>query len=620
MFKKFFLVFIILFIVTLCTFINKPEWFFNESLVSYIARTFTPEDTKVNWKQYDMSSQLIEGKGKRLSLKLQNLCYQTSFNKACFKSIHLDIDFSSFLYVIGKIRVSHASLLGGEIEIIPSEKQITKKQTQTDIDFNSINKIIIKNLKQVGKYLVGDFKLEVLKLDYHGQYEVQAQVDLKSDDSLGLNGKALFKIENLKDKEQKSNLELDIKTNSTDIYQISAKAKSALPERSKFSLQLEKSFSSNLKLLEELTIDGNFASPTITTDFKTKAKRSQNEISLFFEKLNIFINQKRQSLKAKSNSCVLKLSPEKLLLDIGLVCPVLEAEGHVQKKSIKKFNSNGSLKINLQDISSTSQQTEGNIEVDLNLETNKIAKINLTINDKFKITNDLKKTFIPKFKLQANIEKVQEIYPYLRPYNLVPPAPFYALRGSVNIIAFKDPLDQNVQFELTTNLLSKNQKLNMIADGKYSLNKNHLTANVNLSEVKIITPKINILKQTSLIPSSNIKFSKEAYEKSKKTIRPKKARTKNKQEISYKIMIKTKKPILVSNNLTETAVPIELNLSLEDNLSGEVSINNYQLELFRRAAFVEYAKIKTTGEKEKPDQIDAKILMNHIDMFLPTWN
>ncbi len=205
------------------------------------------------------------------------------------------------------------------------------------------------------------------------------------------------------------------------------------------------------------------------------------------------------------------------------------------------------------------------------------------------------------------------------------PAPFQALEGDVTFrTAGGSNLEQGLfPLRLQTRLRSASQNMNLDAAGTMEMTDirtdlgTQLNFALTLSDLKILLPRLKLEQPPRVIPDDRIhSLSQAGHEQLKEAPREESA-------FGYRAVIRTPpgKPVQVITNLAKTPIPVNLNINLssETKPEGEVRINSFEVEAFRRKATVRRFDIDLVpkiGDSSIDGRIDVPLgdYLTHIDL------
>ncbi len=253
------------------------------------------------------------------------------------------------------------------------------------------------------------------------------------------------------------------------------------------------------------------------------------------------------------------------------------------------------------------QQIAGNLFIDLKPISQKLAKFQGNLNTTFsgipseypkqwKIDSDLKSSL-----LISHFEKIVGI---LNPTAWAVPAPLNVLKGAIEVgVSGKiDLTHETGKFPIyfKSGLSSSEQNFNL--DGKGELNYQYiehhpisdLFFDLKLSSLKIVLPRFDF---NSAVPQ----FFPDSRIDNDLKVRSKKS---NNFPIRYHAKIYTlpEKPVLFISNLAKTPVPMDLNLTLEnEKLGGLIQIGQTDLNFFKRDAKIQRLKINLENPRSESE-------------------
>jgi len=193
------------------------------------------------------------------------------------------------------------------------------------------------------------------------------------------------------------------------------------------------------------------------------------------------------------------------------------------------------------------------------------------------------------------------------------PAPFNQLDGTLELkTEAQGNLLNNegkIPVVLTTRLGSQNQKIDLDTKGVFTLskspqgkNKVHLDMELDISQLRFVLPPLELTQAPNWIPDTRISNRIPSSEKSS-------------VDFTYQIRIQTPvEPARLVTNLTKNEVPLQIKLQLADGKApeGKISIEPFQLEVFRRKGLVKWLNI-TFKKDPRFNQIGGEIEVKQSD-------
>ncbi|MEQ1879104.1 MAG: translocation/assembly module TamB domain-containing protein, partial [Bdellovibrionia bacterium] len=239
------------------------------------------------------------------------------------------------------------------------------------------------------------------------------------------------------------------------------------------------------------------------------------------------------------------------------------------------------------------------------------AKGNTTAKFEFLVSD------LPKFRaLDSHVNFDLELFSFenlavdLSATEFAIPAPFHILQGAVKVKVEGgrlDPERADLPFKWETRLTSKTQKVLTEGAGRFVLKlqrqlEPHLEADAVLSDVRLNLPRVEWLELRNppqVVPDSRLKREAPAGPPSK---------------FSYRIGVKTTRPLELNSNLAAAPIPISIALeaSKADSIVGTIAVEKFPLEIFRRRAELTKLEIKF-GKLEAEDTIDAEVQVAYTD-------
>jgi hypothetical protein len=228
------------------------------------------------------------------------------------------------------------------------------------------------------------------------------------------------------------------------------------------------------------------------------------------------------------------------------------------------------------------------------------------------------------FEAGARVPSFEALVAFLDGTEYAIPAPLNALRGPITLEARTtgdtSGRSQDVSFELTTDLSSARQAVDVVVKGKAKARDLFLpsqtvatSTDVNLRKVVVEMPFLKIGAVPAPVVDTRIKTgsakrdaSVEAERRSVKK-RPKKAQG------DFDARVRTTAPIIIRSNLLKNPMPISLDVRARPaGLSGEIKVEPFDVEVFRQVGHVDHITFKPVpGAEGMP--LDGKIVYKKND-------
>jgi hypothetical protein len=208
------------------------------------------------------------------------------------------------------------------------------------------------------------------------------------------------------------------------------------------------------------------------------------------------------------------------------------------------------------------------------------------------------------FDLELNVSRFQRLVRFLDPTDYAVPAPFHALRGSLELVA-KGEFESThgklpIRFE--TRLHSPNQSLVLDGEGTFLLQRlgSNLDFNLELTDVEIPLPHLDLAEPPQFVPDPRIQARSKTPPSSPAPKEHEQAGQAS--SLAYHVGVKTgEKPIRIQTNLAKSPVPIHLDLRMISGgvMTGTVHVDPFPLDMFRRNAQLEYFDVDITPKENK---------------------
>jgi hypothetical protein len=198
------------------------------------------------------------------------------------------------------------------------------------------------------------------------------------------------------------------------------------------------------------------------------------------------------------------------------------------------------------------------------------------------------------------------------------PAPLNALEGEVRLSAegFLGRTRSEFPIRIETRLAGAGQKLNLDGRGVFRLENwgteldlhPRLDLDLELSDVILAIPKLELQRPPRLLPDTRIVRS---------APRQRAGKANETSGFDYNLRFHTNpsgQPLRLLSNLAQGPVPmqIQLKLSSQEEASGEIAVQQFPLELFRRDAVLEHFRLKLTPTRPDPP-IDGAVRITYAD-------
>ncbi len=214
--------------------------------------------------------------------------------------------------------------------------------------------------------------------------------------------------------------------------------------------------------------------------------------------------------------------------------------------------------------------------------------------------------------LRLEIESFQELVDALRGTAYAVPAPLnvfvgdvrFSTRGSADLKGGVFP----VSFE--TEMASKHQALKILSDGDLKLRdlkgtpSAHLDLEVELSDVRLSLPRLDLRAPPRMLPDSRIKDLSKPEESPG-----------GPSAFTYSIRVRTPdgRPVELLSNLTKGPIPVQLDLvsTAEKAAVGAIRIGNFPVRFFGREATVE--RFVLSLPEQGPQTVDGLVKVKYGD-------
>ncbi|MFW7379838.1 MAG: translocation/assembly module TamB domain-containing protein [Oligoflexus sp.] len=224
--------------------------------------------------------------------------------------------------------------------------------------------------------------------------------------------------------------------------------------------------------------------------------------------------------------------------------------------------------------------------------------------------------FNVKLDIEAAIREFGQMVEQLAGSPLAIPAPLNQLRGvaACQIRGRYVSYDERDQFPLScqVDLESVKQAVEFDMGGQLVLEKKqdkiqpHLNADLNLQRLEVALPDFNIGQQVpKLRPDERFVVGQVPPREAKKAFVQQETKKNEKEppiNFSYLLRVRSAREdsILVHSNLLGQPLPLAVNvdISSEEGMDGQVSIADYRVRLFRREAFVQNVRLELHRDRQ----------------------
>ncbi|HUP58113.1 MAG TPA: translocation/assembly module TamB domain-containing protein, partial [Bdellovibrionota bacterium] len=221
--------------------------------------------------------------------------------------------------------------------------------------------------------------------------------------------------------------------------------------------------------------------------------------------------------------------------------------------------------------------------------------------------------------LALRIPSFRRLVKLLEPTDWAIWAPLRVLRGSLGLelTGRFDAIDGSIPLALKTRLRSPSQRLDIDASGRVDVAgwagapRTRAEVDVTLSDFMLELPRLDLAAPPRFFPDKRVKsFAKADEEKQKAGTSPEAG------SLEYRVRVRTPadRPARILSNLARAPIPIalDLRLSSEAPLEGEVRVQSFPVEFFRRKAVVERLKLDVR-EPSDESPIDGSVRMDLTD-------
>lgn|GEM_PF-2544723 len=202
------------------------------------------------------------------------------------------------------------------------------------------------------------------------------------------------------------------------------------------------------------------------------------------------------------------------------------------------------------------------------------------------------------------------------------PAPIRTMNGSIEFSTQGKLEDLQAKYPLTfvARLSSMEQKLNLDGDGSFQVDLKstppalHAGINLNFSEVRLILPRLELATPPQILADNRI-----GTEETIRKERIDRRKSKKPTSFHYDVAIATPptSPIKIITNLARGPIPIHLDLKMSDDnpIAGNIKVDSFPLELFRRDATLDHFNMSLKSPIDQ-SPIDGSFNVKYTDYVI----
>lgn len=609
------LFFLIVFSLLIFTFLKWPEVIINSKNLdkyAYLTRYF---GWSFYWDSSDIkivSSSLLH---KEFDFSWKNICFESKNEyQGCFQQLGLkgELKWEKGFKIV---QLGSLNFLGGKINLKIEEKK--QKNKNKEISFDPPTLILPKFLQSTA-FEKSQIEIKELSLDYgDNSYQGNLNLILNSNSQKRIQEILLqAKIESNSISLKKADLKLISESNfmkedwqllgeanieKSAIQIISSKFQISKINLNSYQYQLDLNLIKN-KLISYSQLKGKISSSEVEGSISSELKGIRKEIKKIYAQ-NCNFDLKRLELNKHrgrfSFDCPVRVDLTPVKLPSATYTKYITIPDQLDFLIKTDFETSF--------YPDFDQEIAGNLWIDLKPISQKLAKFQGNLNTtfsgvpsqypkKWKIDSDLKSSLL--------ISQSEKIVQILHPTAWAIPAPLNVLKGAIEIgVSGKiDLTNETGKFPIyfKSGLSSSEQNFNLDGNGElsYQYIQHHpisdLFFDLKLSALKIVLPRFDFNSAVpQFFPDSRIDSDLKNH--SKKT---------NVFPIRYHAKIYTlpEKPVLFISNLAKTPIPIDLNLTLEnEKLEGLVQIGQTDLNFFKRDAKIQRLKINLENPRSESE-------------------
>lgn len=593
------------------TLLLVPGVFLNDNTLKLAKWAAKKVDVDINWKEAHLVAESNSFAVKRIHLWLENFCYNSAPNKACFTNVDIYTDVSLNPFRVAVKKFGPGEILGGDIDwtVAASDDQ------ESDTNYQDL-------LKQLHKIKIAPFRIEVSNWALRQPDSTQsgALLVLARKENLTSPWVLTLEASKLQGAPLKS-LVVDGTVEGPEgqgLQQATIKARANAELNNNGRVSISVNLAPKDREHSDLNINANYAVAKQKLTANVTGELTKNHLR---GELGVQTNNFASSGELISlYPCQYDLDFTQYDADVysleanckgNLQRPDLADERKLSKLLPKQFffalKSNNRLytERNVTKFAST-------LALDLDPIQTPSLKYGGNMNGTFGGPIDAGADAIAvdvNFDVNAEIERFSALISQLRQTTWAIPAPLNVLEGQVRC-GFSGKFATAkakalLPIKCETNLKSQEQLLVTNADGVLEISTDGsarpaLKLDANLAKVKMVLPDINITRPLPKVTRDR-----------RITTQPLNTKP---AAITYLVRVKSGEPVLLVTNLSDQPVPLNLDLFIASDkpLQGTIAMNNYTAELFRRKAKIDYLRLRYAPGVPSPE-LDGQVIVDTND-------
>lgn len=586
----------------------KPNLIINNTTVTWAYEQWGRKYLSLEWKDLniDVSSKSFDKK--HVSLQIYDLCIDYKILTGCIEKIDLISHIKFSWFGIKYFELPKFRLLSHKLTIHPPEKPSTQDKPDAFLNTQSIAEYLETIDHLSPSALVGDIVIDIAQLEFnHPSLDFTSHLSIASKDSLHhQRGPKLIVKSSMVDSEnnrltteliwQRQNIQDERSWLLTAHHNIHSTFLNGNVVKGNIAWSINRSRNYFSTIYTHLNIKSlNFLPSEVT---------SYHHINFFEE---FFEWTPQIDFKGHLNSAVIQASG--FSLNECLVHIPYEKEQKIQLNCLGV----------IQGLKNHSTSQLSKIKID-SFPSRIDFELNANLNSNL-LYEPQKPGFYQTSLIEAelNIADIQYIYKILEGFDWQVPTPFNELSGPLKII-INEPIfienKERLQFpvHIESNLEAHQQRLELSSQNRIDFNPQNLREKWNLhsliflKDFRIELPPFDPFGGIPrLTPDS--RFQSPSQDKPVQENQFKKA-------LNYHIEVKTQNPIQLFSNLAKPYIPIDLDLLLSNdlNITGQIDLRTFELGYLRRSAVVERLNLKIPTDKDAPMDIDGRVRVD-VDIY-----
>jgi len=616
--------------------VNFPTIILNQYVIGKATEYASDFGYSIKYSDVKVSSNSKGFLDEKLEIEFKDLCIKSEaeLQKACFDDLSVAFGYA-FIWLIPRVtEIGPITITNGQVAIKEVKKEnIEEKEIKKDFKPIELPDVTLPRLLKKTKFY--PINIEISSFEYSdSESQIRGKAKITADNnerhrlkSIDIDAQVSIPKQGLT-----TNLKGDISSKSglrKNDLAITANTKINGRDFGHINLDLEANQHSLHKL--DYKVKVGFNKDTLKTNTTLAGGIDKHRIHAELD-VNM-TDSKSVARKVSIQDCGVELKKRGYLGNNGklkLECPLtvslapidLPDEVDPLYKTPEVIRVTLSTDLNTFFMPDIDHHTKGKIELKLTSITSKIFRTSGNINTHIKgdfsnlpnsmhISSDMNVDFkIPDFTKVVAMFKDTD-YPI--------PAPLNALRGDATFsLKGKVPsLESLSQFPVvfSSKLEATNEKLFIDAKGEAKLTLkasavNHIDvdADITLTDIEIPLPTLGLAGLPVFTPDSRISLE-EGPSEIKKDLE---------DDFTYNVKVKTPEdePLKIFSNLVKKSIPIHIDIVAHDEkLDGEIKIDKFPINLFKRDAFIDSFKLKLDNPFEN-SMISAQMTINVTDYLI----